>query len=98
MEFYHFYCFFFFKNKKNSRTDRNKVCTIISIFVFLKSVTTEVFSEAFADNWGGGQVSILHRTFFRFPIARLAEWSKACDLSSHNRKIAWVRTPHLATL
>ena len=28
--------------------------------------------------------------------ARLAEWSKAWDLSSHNRKIAWVRTPHLA--
>ena len=27
---------------------------------------------------------------------RLAEWSKAWDLSSHNRKIAWVRTPHLA--
>ena len=26
---------------------------------------------------------------------RLAEWSKAWDLSSHNRKIAWVRTPHL---
>ena len=29
-------------------------------------------------------------------LARLAEWSKAWDLSSHNRKIAWVRTPHLA--
>ena len=29
-------------------------------------------------------------------VARLAEWSKAWDLSSHNRKIAWVRTPHLA--
>ena len=28
--------------------------------------------------------------------ARLAEWSKASDLSSDNRKIAWVRTPHLA--
>ena len=28
--------------------------------------------------------------------ARLAEWSKAWDLSSHNRKIAWVQTPHLA--
>jgi hypothetical protein len=26
---------------------------------------------------------------------RLAEWSKAPDLSSGNRKIAWVRTPHL---
>ena len=26
---------------------------------------------------------------------RLAKWSKAWDLSSHNRKIAWVRTPHL---
>ena len=31
-------------------------------------------------------------------LARLAEWSKAWDLSSHNRKIAWVRTPHLARL
>ena len=30
--------------------------------------------------------------------ARLAEWSKAWDLSSHNRKIAWVRTPHLADI
>ena len=29
-------------------------------------------------------------------VVRLAEWSKAWDLSSHNRKIAWVRTPHLA--
>ena len=29
-------------------------------------------------------------------LARLAEWSKAQDLSSCNRKIAWVRTPHLA--
>ena len=29
-------------------------------------------------------------------MARLAEWSKAWDLSSHNRKIAWVQTPHLA--
>ena len=29
---------------------------------------------------------------------RLAEWSKAWDLSSHNRKIAWVRTPHLTKL
>ena len=28
--------------------------------------------------------------------ASLAEWSKAWDLSSHNRKIAWVRTPQLA--
>ena len=28
---------------------------------------------------------------------RLAEWSKAWDLSSHNRKIAWVRTPHLTS-
>ena len=29
--------------------------------------------------------------------ARLAEWSKASDLRSDNRTIAWVRTPHLAT-
>ena len=29
---------------------------------------------------------------------RLAEWSKAWDLSSHNRKIAWVRTPHLTKM
>ena len=28
--------------------------------------------------------------------ARLAEWSKASDLRSDNRTIAWVRTPHLA--
>ena len=33
---------------------------------------------------------------FHIMRARLAEWSKAWDLSSHNRKIAWVRTPHLA--
>ena len=38
--------------------------------------------------------SILNTTFSG--TARLAEWSKAWDLSSHNRKIAWVRTPHLA--
>ena len=30
--------------------------------------------------------------------ARLAEWSKGQDLSSCNRKIAWVRTPHLADI
>ena len=29
--------------------------------------------------------------------ARLAEWSKASDLRSDNRTIAWDRTPHLAT-
>ena len=38
-------------------------------------------------------VCLMRDTIMR---ARLAEWSKAWDLSSHNRKIAWVRTPHLA--
>ena len=28
-------------------------------------------------------------------LVRLAEWSKAPDLSSGTRKRAWVRTPHL---
>jgi hypothetical protein len=42
--------------------------------------------------------SQIHRKTCDIPrmVARLAEWSKAWDLSSHNRKIAWVRTPHLA--
>ena len=35
------------------------------------------------------------RFFIIISHVRLAEWSKAWDLSSHNRKIAWVRTPHL---
>ena len=35
------------------------------------------------------------RFFTTISHVRLAEWSKAWDLSSHNRKIAWVRTPHL---
>ena len=30
-----------------------------------------------------------------FMRVRLAEWSKAPDLSSGTRKRAWVRTPHL---
>ena len=30
-----------------------------------------------------------------FPYVRLAEWSKAPDLSSGTRMRAWVRTPHL---
>lgn len=29
---------------------------------------------------------------------RLAEWSKASDLSSDIRENAWVRTPHLTRL
>ena len=31
----------------------------------------------------------------RRAYVRLAEWSKAPDLSSGSRKRAWVRTPHL---
>ena len=31
-------------------------------------------------------------------VGRLAEWSKAPDLSSGTREGAWVRTPHLTIL
>ena len=37
---------------------------------------------------------IVHKLHYQ---ASLAEWSKASDLSSDNRKIAWVRTPQLAS-
>ena len=38
---------------------------------------------------------IVHKLHYQ---ASLAEWSKASDLSSDNRKIAWVRTPQLAII
>ena len=41
--------------------------------------------------WKMDMQSYIHYIY----MVRLAEWSKAWDLSSHNRKIAWVRTPHL---
>ena len=46
-------------------------------------------------NWQSGNNNFHFWSLHHIHLVRLAEWSKAWDLSSHNRKIAWVRTPHL---
>ena len=63
---------------------------------------TAVSSEAWAKlhDWasvaGKGRLQPLSKQLYACAV-RLAERSKAPDLSSGTRKCAWVRTPHLTT-